>query len=283
MLEYRCFRSTKCEANRDINFVRGFMLGDSSSLWGRVFGDLEPKDWITLCSALAAFVISALSYFSKSKENRLSLRKQLTDVLEKITELNLEAVRSRGSGENEGYPEEYRRLLNDQRRFLVRQAAHLIGEISYLVSPYEYGLTANAFQAIDEVDQAEKFFNLAVKRAKSRLDRGIILRQYVRFLYSQGRVEEARTQMPVVLDCFTGESDLSHYYRADTYERWSRHEQDWSDLVLAKNHLEEALREYKQIKMPSRRDTETRRVQGILTTLDNPPRSNQSAVAATQS
>src|SRR5258708_35371352 len=81
----------------------------------------QTRDWITLVASLGALILPVLTLCQKSGESRLALRKQLTDLLEKLTELNTEVAKFRTKRDD--YPANYIPLLNDQRRFLVRQAA----------------------------------------------------------------------------------------------------------------------------------------------------------------
>lgn len=240
------------------------MLPSIDTLLQRLFAGWLPKDWITLIFSAAAFGVSVLGYVSKTRDTRLSLRKQLTEVLEKITDLNLEADTFRSLKTKDGYPPNFLRLISDQRRFLVREAAYISREISDLVSPYEYSLIAMSFDAIDDVGRAEDFFLLAIKRAQDALDRGIIRRQYGRFLFSQHRIEEAREQMQEALSCFKGTSDRLCFYRADTLERWYLHESDFGDMDQAIKHLEGALSEFQRVQFPRRREEEVKRLRAKL-------------------
>ena len=73
--------------------------------------------------SLVALAFSFLSYRQKDKEGKLGLRKQLTEILEKLTNLNVEDAKARSQSED--YPLNYTGIINDNRRFLVRQAAYL--------------------------------------------------------------------------------------------------------------------------------------------------------------
>jgi hypothetical protein len=229
------------------------------------FARFDPKDWITLTASLLAILLSILSFRQRTGEGRLALRKQLTDLLEKLTELNTEIAKFRHlRSKKDEYPPNYDRLLNDQRRFLVRQAAFVASQIKDMISPYEYLVMAGAFDGVDDAFQAERYYQLATSNADDPLDRGIAVRGYARYLFIHGRTEEGRTQFIKAVECFNGESDLLHHYRADTYERWANQERDWSSEVEVNRLLEQASTEYGKLNNPTRRKYETERVLGLL-------------------
>ena len=145
---------------------------------------LEAKDWITMVASLIALAVSVLSYRQRSSEGRLALRKQLTDVLEKLSEMNTEAAMHRLKPDE--YPVNYGGLLNDKRRFLVRQATFLIESVGNLVSPYEYLLVAGAYGDINDTFQAEAYFVQAMHASDDPIDKGIAIRGFARFLFAQG-------------------------------------------------------------------------------------------------
>src|SRR4051812_5995225 len=98
------------------------------------FSTLQSKDWITLLASVSALIFSLLTFRQKKGEGQLALRKQLTELLEKLSELNTEIskYRSAQSKQND-YPANYVALMNDQRRLLVRQADFMSSKIPKLV------------------------------------------------------------------------------------------------------------------------------------------------------
>ena len=84
---------------------------------------------LPIVASLAALGFSYAGYRQRDKEGQLGMRKQLTDLLEKLTDLNLE--RSKVKSKPEEYSPNYLGLLNDQRRFLVRQTAYLAEQIGH--------------------------------------------------------------------------------------------------------------------------------------------------------
>jgi hypothetical protein len=164
---------------------------------------MEPKDWLTLTLSSAALFITLRSYFQKVNENRHTLRKQLTEVLEKLTDLNTEREKFRSLANQEGYPKNYPGLLNDQRRFFVRQAGYLAEQIPALVSPYECLVIAGAFADIEQVDPAEQWFQKACVDQSSAIDRAIAVRACGRFLFNTGQAQRGKsTVSPCAQNCY---------------------------------------------------------------------------------
>lgn len=204
------------------------------------FASFERRDWLTLFASAAALSVSLLTYVQRSRAGHMALRKQLTDLLQKLADLTLQADTYRaleGKPRFEEFPRNYLVLLNDQRRFLVRQAEFIAREIGGLVSPYEYLLIAAAFTAVEDMAQAERYYQKAVNRAATPLDRGISLRQHARFLGKHGRADEARAQYARAVAAVTGDSDETRIYRAHTYARWARAAAEWGERQEAGTSL----------------------------------------------
>ena len=223
----------------------------------------QAKDWITLCASLSALFFSILTYRQKSGESRLSLRKQLTELLEKLTDLNLEAGKYRNKKTD--YPTNYLGLLNDQRRFFIRQAEFVAEQIPALVSPYEYLVLAGAFDETDDTPQADKYFNLAIASTSKKFDQGIATRGYGRFLFVQGNLQEARLKIEAAIQCFVGEDDRSLIYTANSYERWAALEDEWGDPLERLRLLGKAIEFYDKLSNPTRRSAEVSRVRKTAT------------------
>jgi len=217
------------------------------------------KDWIALMVSGLALALSLLSFRQKSTESRLTLRKQLTDLFEKLTTLNTEFARFKTNKDN--YPPGYPGLLGDQRRFFVRQASFIASQIRTLVSPFEYLLLAGGHDDINDWAQAEHFFQLAISSAADRIDRGIAIRGYGRYLFGHGRLTEARVQYAESLHCFNGSADRVRVFRAETFERWAGNESEWGNKKEADRLLEQAMTEFRQLENPVRREYEVRRVE----------------------
>lgn len=223
------------------------------------FAGFERRDWLTLFASSAALSISLLTFVQRSRAGHMALRKQLTDLLQKLTDLTLQADTYRaleGKPRFEEFPRNYLTLLNDQRRFLVRQAEFIAREIGALVSPYEYLLIAGAFTAVDDATQAERYYRKAVASAGTPLDRGIALRQHAHFLGRHGRTDEARAQYARAIAAVSGDTDDSRIYRTRTYARWARAAAEWGEPQEAETNLTAAQAACDSIVNTRRRDHE---------------------------
>ena len=220
---------------------------------------LEAKDWITMVASLIALAVSVLSYRQRSSEGRLALRKQLTDVLEKLSEMNTEAAMHRLKPDE--YPVNYGGLLNDKRRFLVRQATFLIESVGNLVSPYEYLLVAGAYGDINDTFQAEAYFVQAMHASDDPIDKGIAIRGFARFLFAQGpsRHSHARRYCQNAADLFVEQNDRHRVYLGDTYIRWAQHEQEWRNYPDALDRFAMAKSVFQKLDNPNRREEEVAR------------------------
>jgi len=184
----------------------------------------ETKDYVTLFSALTALIFSSLSLFQKRRETTASERKQLSEILSKLVDLNLQVATFNANALASGMPPNTPGILGDHRRFLVRQAAFLSQEPGLRVSSYEFLIIAWAFDEIDDYEQAEAFFLKAAQTNSDWMSPGLALRSYARFLYKQGDIEKARKQYEASVTAFGTRHDRARYYRGDTYARWAMQE-----------------------------------------------------------
>ncbi len=225
---------------------------------------LETKDWIALIASLSVFGFSVSGFFQKKAESRQAQRKQLTDVLKEISRLNLDDAQYSSITEDERrakYPHNYIGLLNDQRRFFVRQAALLADGLGKDASTFERGMIATTFDNMDYVDEAQRFFESAIARGQNELDKGIALRNYARFLYRQGLEKEGDAQFSKSIVAFSGNEDRLKYYRGDTYRRWA--ETSYYETRLRERAiqlLKTATEEFSSMKSESRKNRELRRL-----------------------
>ena len=218
----------------------------------------ETKDYLTLSGSLIALVFSTITLVQKLLEQSRGWRKQLTEILEKITDINLESEKSRNNTKGD-YPPNYQGLLNDQRRFFVRQAAFLTKKIPKQVSPYEWLIVAWGWVRIDEPEEAEHLFQSGIQSASSLVDRGLSNRSYAFFLADEGRLTEANRYFAEAIGAFEGPGDRLIFYRSTTYERWSLYEQ-FVNREDAKIKLRMAINEWHKHSNPERLKAEVKRL-----------------------
>ncbi|MBD8544442.1 tetratricopeptide repeat protein [Oxalobacteraceae sp. CFBP 8761] len=225
-----------------------------------LFSSLLPKDWITLTASLAALVVSIISYRQKSNEGRLALRKQLTDLIEKLIEVNTKYATFRLKPTD--FPASMAGHLNDQRRFLVRQANFLAQHLETLVSPYEHLVLAGAYDEINDLIQAESYYQRAIGSSEDPFDKGMATRSFARYLFSHApvRLDEARSHYEESVECFRGDTDRHVNYVGDTYVRWAKQELEWNNFGEGTRLLLKALTVFEQLANPTRKRVELEKV-----------------------
>jgi tetratricopeptide (TPR) repeat protein len=234
--------------------------------WITLAARMDVKDWITLAASMSAFVFSIVSYSQKHSDARQAQRKQLTDLLKEIADMNLKADTFRALKDKSSYPPNYIGLLADQRRFLARQAASLTRAIPNLVGSFEFLLIAGAFQAIDYVEEAETFFEQAASQAKTLVEKGIAVRGYGRFLFDQLRLDEARAKFQTSINTFSNPNETVRFYQVDTYIRWAEHERDIGS-GKARDLLERARVDATEFEHARRRSLLLERIDSVAKTL----------------
>src|SRR6266566_7751578 len=227
-----------------------------------LFAGWTPKDWMALGAlavSMLALLVSTLSYAQKEEEGRSALRKQLTDTLHKLSDLKIEVVKYRALSEEEKskLPSNYISFFNEQQRFLVRQGTHLAEQLPELVNRFEYLLLAEGANSVDEIEQAEALYKTAsrplpltahiksllfsLKPARS-VERGIALRNYGTYLFTEARRGDAAKKFKAALTEFNGENDRQRSYRAFTYELWAELERSTGNARGATQLLTQAAR-----------------------------------------
>jgi hypothetical protein len=152
----------------------------------------------------------------------LSLRKQLTEVLEKLSALNIE--KGRYDDNPKQYAGNFRNVLSDQRGFFVRQADFIVQQIDEVVSSLECRLIAHGFDAIDDVDRAADYFQKAITKANDFVDTILSKREYARFEFKRDS-DESNKIFKEIFDKYRLNKSCDQrlvYYIAFTYEFWAK-------------------------------------------------------------
>lgn len=211
------------------------------------FATFQAKDWLTLIGTVVALLFSLLTYFQKRSESIWSNRKQLSEEVARLTELNIELAKFRASPEESKLPQNYPILLNDQRRYLVRHAVDLANQIGASVSTHEHLTIAWALDLVDDVASAKIHFERAINKRTDYIENGLAHRSYARFLEKEGEGPLAEKEYAAALKAFSGaENDRARFYRGDTYERRALEARDRGDQLRATEFFEKA-REYYQL------------------------------------
>jgi tetratricopeptide (TPR) repeat protein len=219
------------------------MLASIAHFWDAV---ITPPiaTYIALAASTIAFLISIFAALQKLSEYRLAIRKQLTDYISKLHELNIEQAKSKAPKKRDDYPEHFERLVTDQRRFLARQAEYMARKITGLVTPYELMVIAISLDQIDDLALAEQYFQKALAKRLDQFERTIVLRQYARFLFRNGRLEEGRKKFSDAVASGTGDTRRHIISVGDTWERWAQTESEFGDKKVCSGLLDTAEKEY---------------------------------------
>lgn len=236
------------------------------------FRHLEPKDWVTLIGTAIALIFSTASLLQKHFEGKLAVRKQLSDILIKLSELNLLITKARVSEEETGKPDRTVGPLSDQRRYLVRQAAFLADRLGDDVSTYEYLMIAAAFDAADDTWQAESYFRRATTtKSADPISAGLARRALARFLYHEGDKEAGRAMYREAVATFGSQGDRARFYRGQTFERWAGQEAEWGNPAEEKELMQFALAEYQNVINPFSRTKHLGRLVAVDTRTASKP------------
>jgi tetratricopeptide (TPR) repeat protein len=225
------------------------------------------RDYIGTSAATAVFMIGLFMFTQKRTGSKTTLREQLTDYIAKIHDLNVEQEKSRAAnkkGDYEksraankkgDYPPDFNRLIMDQKRFVTRQMDYLANKIPNMVSSYEWMALANLLDDIGDLAQAEKYFKKTfLSYARNDFEKIIFARQYARFLFRIGRIEDDRRLYLFAVNTGKGNGPRNITYLADTFERWARAEADFGDRKRVSALLDRAQSTYARLRNSSEKD-----------------------------
>jgi hypothetical protein len=219
------------------------------------------KDVITLVLSSLAFGLSVIATVRgerrASDEKRRTIRTQLTDVLARLTSLQLENAKLVHEAKGDQlFLQNVGTALNQQNGFLLDQAFYLSDQIPHLVTTYEFNTIANAsFNASDAL-AAEKYHLKGIEVAHSDIYKAQATRGYAVFLFTQRRFVEGRAQFNKALALIKGDNNLTRQTNGFTYGVWAWNEQH---LALAaedaKNLYDKARAQYSAIDVDFVRDS----------------------------
>jgi tetratricopeptide (TPR) repeat protein len=213
------------------------------------------RDYIATSAATIVFIIGLFTFTQKRTEFKSTLRKQLTEYIAKIHELNIEQGKSRAPNKKGDYPADFNRLIMDQKRFLARQMDYLANKIPNIVTPYEWMVLATSLDDIGDLAQAEKYFKKAfLSYARNDFEKIIFARQYAIFLFRNGRIEDGRRLYSFAVNTIKENVPRYIIYRADTFERWARAEAEFGDRKEVSALLDHAQSTYARLRNSSAKD-----------------------------
>jgi len=211
------------------------------------------KNKITLALSILAFILSVFATMTTERrafhEKQRTVRTQLTDVLGRLSSLQVENAKLMHEAKNDPfYQQSISVALAQQNGFLLDQAFYLSDQIPGLVTTYEFNTIASASFNAGNVLATEKYHLKAIKAAHSDLYKAQATRAYASFLFTQRRFVEGRDQFNQALRLLKGGDNLTRQTNGITYQTWAWNEQH---LALApqdaKNLYDKARTEFSGI------------------------------------
>lgn len=191
---------------------------------------MENKDKISIFISILALVISIIATINtevktKYEKSRI-IRSQLTDVLGRITKLNIENAKNfKEYGQDDpAYHQIISSILNQENASLLHQAMYLSEQIPNIVSAVDLNTIAYANANAGDLVLAEVFFLKAIDRSSNDLYKALATRSYANFLFPQRRFEEARQQYRKSVSLLKGGDILVRYTNGMTYQMWATNE-----------------------------------------------------------
>lgn len=222
------------------------------------------KNTIDIISIIISIVALLLSVYAninsqtreESEKNR-TIRIQLTDVLGRINNLNLENARifKDYSEADPEYASRISAILNQENVSLLWQAKYLSEQIPDLISVVDLNTIAYANFLANNILEAEGFHKKSIEKAKNNNDnysRALTTRSYAIFLFSTGRSTEGRRQYETSVTLLEslpikGNSDVIPSTIGYTYQQRAISELSIGEIENAKKYFNKAESEFNKM------------------------------------
>jgi len=214
---------------------------------------MATKDILSLVISLIALTLSLVATYRGEKKAKLerqrTIRGQLTDVLGKLTSLQLEFAKlQKDAAGNPEYVSAVSTVMGQQNGFLLDQAVYLSEQIPELVTTYELNTIAAANSNAGNFLVAERYYQKAISMASNNLYRALATRSYGMFLFPQGRLKEAREHFRAAIELLKGDDNLVHSSNGYSYQLWALHEFNFArSPERAHEYFEKAMQEFSSI------------------------------------
>ncbi|MBE0689529.1 MAG: hypothetical protein IH587_05335 [Anaerolineae bacterium] len=177
-------------------------------------------------AVLLSFIALIISQRSSRHEQKRTLRSQLSDTLQRITDTQLANAKLfvEAATTNPIYYQTASSTLNQQQAFLLSLASYLAEQIPELVTSVEYNTLAYSLAWSGDVLTSEKYYRKAIDVAPDEYYRSLATRSYASFLFPQRRFEEARAQYREALTLVKGGDDRARSTNGYTYQMWAVNE-----------------------------------------------------------
>lgn len=186
---------------------------------------------LALLASFAAVILSVVATVTtwsyQRGETDRSVRKQLTDVMNKLVDADNRQIELYAKRHNE---EEFDAIVGEltQLRYLLAgQAAFLMDQITFSkVASVEYNELAGVYANLANFPQAIKYYELSVHRARDedRFTHAVSARSCAQLLFSLKQLDAGRKYFEKARQSTTGHDDYDLSWTVDTLVPWAQHE-----------------------------------------------------------
>lgn len=199
---------------------------------GQIAANINLTMVVSGLSLSVAIVSLVMTYRQRQRQDKLALRKAMTDLIAEIVKANIEFTKQPYGANATAESMETRRQLNEQRRYLANHADLLAKEIPEHITDIDCNIIARAF-AIQDTKKADKYWQLCLQKSSAAGVRAMNLRAFARHLYATGRLEEGgRTYESSIVE-MAGTTDRAKRSRSETYSLWAIVERDFGSADTA--------------------------------------------------
>lgn len=184
---------------------------------------MTTKDYILIFISAAALTLSLISLvvtlIQKNRETKRTIRKNLSDTLENISKIAIEATKLRVSKDTDFNSEPIillRRNFNSQRRILIAHADFLVDKYDSIATEIDSNILAGAYATIGDMEKAEHYWVKTVKKSVSKSIRAMNLRGFGTFLFNNGKIELGRQYFDEALSLELVKNDENRVLQIDT-------------------------------------------------------------------
>jgi hypothetical protein len=182
-------------------------------------------------------------------ERRIALRSELTDLLSRIIRGQLDNTKLlKEHAGDAGYVQTVSSTLTQESAFLLSEATLLIEQIPDLVGAVEYNTLAVSLFNTGDVGRAEEYYRRAIHAARGPSELTMAQRSFAQFLFSIGRVSEARTLYQVALEDLPENDPMTPQTNGYTLQGWAWHEANLTgDQARARQLFERAREQFELV------------------------------------
>ncbi|WP_132055688.1 hypothetical protein [Pseudocnuella soli] len=207
------------------------------------------KNVLTAIGIVLTIIFGIYTVRQKRRDRLITIRNKLTDILEKLANLNMDNAKYQVSKAKDQLPDNYNGLLSDYRRVYVTHASNFVSQLpNSMTYSHELSLIAQAFSSIDDLGNAELYFDKSRQRADNVVDQILSERNYARFLFTKVDKKAGEELYDEIFKTHKGESDMVLFYLGETYKRWAAAYLTYGENVLHNDKLQLARLQFDKMK-----------------------------------